>query len=502
VTNVSDLFPAGGGNNTIEMVASGALSNGDKVVLQSDGTVKVVVESLTSIAESIPSGSKVVFNAGSTNFIAISFDPNTANKFVVAYMDEGNSQYGTAVVGTVSGTSITFGSEIVFNSVESPRISVAYDPNTANKFVIVYEDVGNSSYGTSMVGTVSGTSITFSSKYVFNSGGSYYNSLSFDPNTANKFVVSYRDIGNSYYGTAIVGTVSGTSLSFGTEVVFNSGQTLNISVAYDPNTANKFVITYRDFGNSLYGTAIVGTVSGTSISFGTEVVFNAGDTDPEYSLSFDPNTANKFVIAYEDIGNSSYGTVIVGTVSGTSLSFGTEVVFNSVTTRPISISFDPNTTGKFVAAYRDYGNSLYYGTAIVGTVSGTTVSFGTESIIDASHFNFISLAFDPNAAGKFVVAYGDYGNSLYGTAIVGQIAAIAQVTNLTSTNLLGIAQKSVSDTETVKVETLGGLATNLSGLTIGSKYYVQDDGTTTTSSSGQFLGRAITATTINMKDFT
>jgi hypothetical protein len=42
MTNVSDLFPAGGGNNTIEMVASGALANGDKVILQSDGTVKVV----------------------------------------------------------------------------------------------------------------------------------------------------------------------------------------------------------------------------------------------------------------------------------------------------------------------------------------------------------------------------------------------------------------------------------------------------------------------------
>jgi hypothetical protein len=40
--------------------------------------------------------------------------------------------------------------------------------------------------------------------------------------------------------------------------------------------SNKVVIAYKNQGNSSYGTAIVGTVSGTSISFGTEVVFNAG----------------------------------------------------------------------------------------------------------------------------------------------------------------------------------------------------------------------------------
>ena len=47
---------------------------------------------------------------------------------------------------------------------------------------------------------------------------------------------------------------------------------------YD-STNEKVVIAYRDQGNSNQGTAIVGTVSGTSISFGSEVVFNSGNTD-------------------------------------------------------------------------------------------------------------------------------------------------------------------------------------------------------------------------------
>ena len=41
----------------------------------------------------------------------------------------------------------------------------------------------------------------------------------------------------------------------------------------------KIVIAYRDNGNSNYGTAVVGTVSGTSISFGTPVVFESDGTN-------------------------------------------------------------------------------------------------------------------------------------------------------------------------------------------------------------------------------
>ena len=36
--------------------------------------------------------------------------------------------------------------------------------------------------------------------------------------------IAYRDGGNSNQGTAIIGTVSGTSISFGSETVFNDGQ--------------------------------------------------------------------------------------------------------------------------------------------------------------------------------------------------------------------------------------------------------------------------------------
>jgi len=469
--------------------------------MKSDGTVEVVAGSSTSVAESIPAGSEVVFNSGASNYISSSFDTNNANKFVIVYQDGGNSSYGRAIVGTVSGTSITFGSEYVFNSAVTYYTSVAFDPNTAGKFVVSYRDSANSNYGTAIVGTVSGTSISFGSAVVFNSGNSHFNSISFDPNTAGKFVVAYSDSSNSWYGTAVVGTVSGTSISFGSEYVFNSTLSYELSMSFDPNTAGKFVVAYRSVSGST-GTckAIVGTVSGTSLSYGSATTFNS-DHAYYISASFDPNTAGKFVVAYRDAGNSNYGTAIVGTVSGTSISFGSEYVFNSSPTMYASVSFDPNTTGKFVVTYGDDGNSNY-GTAIVGTVSGTSISFGSEYVFNSGTTYYSSIFFDPNTAGKFVVAFRDAGNSSYGTAIVGQIAATVTTTNLTTANFAGTATAAFTNGQTATIVPQGGVSTNQSSLTIGSTYYVQKDATLATTADSfvtVVAGKAISATSLILK---
>ena len=47
----------------------------------------------------------------------------------------------------------------------------------------------------------------------------------------------------------------------------------------------------------------------------------------KYSATYD-STNDKVVIAYMIMETSNYGTAIVGTVSGTSISFETPVVFN------------------------------------------------------------------------------------------------------------------------------------------------------------------------------
>jgi hypothetical protein len=475
----SDWAEAGGGG-TFSGIASGALTNGATVIINTDGTVSVV-----SGGDTPSAGTAVVFESASSTYISATYD-STNNKVVIAYSDGGNSSYGTAVVGTVSGTSISFGTPVVFESASSVYISAAYD-STNNKVVIAYADGGNSYYGTAVVGTVSGTSISFGSPVVFNSATTPFTGMAFD-STNGKVVIAYEDQGNSNYGTAIVGTVSGTSISFGSEVVFESDSTNYISATYD-STNGKVVIAYQDQGNSSYGTAIVGTVSGTSISFGTAVVFESASST-YISATYD-STNGKVVIACKDGGNSNYGTAIVGTVSGTSISFGSPVVFESAQANHISAAYD-STNNKVVIAYRDDGNSSI-GTVIVGTVSGTSISFGTAVVFESGITNWISSTYD-STNGKVVIAYQDQGNSNYGTAIV--ISSTS--TNLTANNFIGFSDAAYSDGDTATIQIEGSVDDAQSGLTTARKHYVQNDGTlsTTAGNPSVVAGTAISGTKI------
>lgn len=338
-------------------------------------------------------GSSVVFGSG-TQLTACCYD-STNSKIVIVYRNTSGNTYGYAIVGTVSGNTISFGSAVVFAAVSIDYPSCCYD-STNNRVVVSYTDAGNSNYGKAVVGTVSGNAISFGSPTTYNSGATYNSSCAYD-SANNRTVIIYNDGGNSYYGTAIVGTVSNTSISFGSEVVFNTSYTDYTSCCFD-TTNNKVVVSWS--GTSQYGTAIVGTVSNTSISFGSPTIFNSGATSI-ISSCYD-STNSKVIISYRDIANSDYGTAIVGTVSNTSISFGSEVVFNAGGTTDSSCCYD-STNGKVIVVFRDVPNSNY-GTAIVGTVANTSISFGAEVVFNTGNITYVGCRYDI-ANNKVVIVY-------------------------------------------------------------------------------------------------
>ena len=466
----------------VRAVASGALSNGDTVIVNSDGTVSAVAESAAA------TGTPVVFDSVNIRYSSAAFDSSN-NKIVVVYCENNSPQYGYAVVGTVSGTSISFGTPVVFHSGQTTESFVVFDSN-ANKMVVTYRDNGDSNYGKAIVGTVSGTSISFGSETTYNSAEVSYPKSAFDSNS-NKVVVTYRDNGNSDYGTAIVGTVSGTSISFGSEVVFDSQRVDYVFPTFD-STNNKIVVAYRIFGGSRPGYAIVGTVSGTSISFGSSTQFESGQTN--YITSTFDSSNGKVVMAYRDDNNSDQGTAAVGTVSGTSISFGTPVVFNASSVADISAVFD-SSNGKVFIGYTDNGNSQH-GTIIIGTVSGTSISFDNETVLEDSASYNTSLTFD-STSNVVVSAYRNTGNSGYGTAAVYKAAS----TNLTAENFIGFADSGYADTQSAAINTTCSVDRNQTGLTAGQKYYVQTDGSLglTAADPSVEAGTAISSTEILVK---
>ena len=467
--------------------AEGAITAGKPVIVEADGDVAQVSGSTNTTPSP---GTSAVFESAQSDYIAVAYDSN-AGKMVVAYKDDANSDYGTAVVGTVSGTSISFGTPVVFEYASTLHIDIAYDAN-AQKVVIVYRDAGNSNRGTAIVGTVSGTSISFGSASVYNTQRSDHNAIAYDAN-AQKVVIAYKKPGNGE-GMAVVGTVSGTSISFGSAAEFYNDSSEDMVCVYEEN-AQKVVIAYRAGGNNNYGTAVVATVSGTDVTFGTPVVFESA-TSYYISAAYDSD-AQKIVVGYRDAGNSDHGTAIVGTVSGTSISFGTATVFNSASTDYVSAAYD-TLAQRTIITYQDQGNS-FKGTAIAGTVSGTSISFGSEVVFESGSTTETSIAYDSTAQ-KSVVAYRDGGNSSYGTAVV--ITSKNIITNLTSENYIGIAADTYADNEDSTIGIVGCIDRNQTSLTAGQQYFVQTNGTlaTTADDPSVLAGTAISATELVVKE--
>ena len=470
-------------------VASGNIANGATVIIKTDGTVGIV----TTTVAAQTSGTPVTFNSGTTGLgqYSATFD-STNNKVVIAYNDSNN---GKAIVGTVnsSNNTISFGSEVTFvSSTNYGRYYTTFDSNSG-KVVIAYTDPDNSDYGTAIVGTVSGTSISFGTKVAFNSGDTQDIAATFD-STNNKVIIAYRDGGNSSAGTVRVGTVSGTSISFGSESVFNSTYSSNIGVAHD-STNNKIVIAFRDESNSSNrGAAIVGTVSGTSITFGSLVRINSSNSQGYYHNVVHDSNSGKTVVVFRDSNISSKGVAYVGTVSGTSISFGSAVVFNNGATNDPAAVFDSN-ANQILIAFQDDSDSDEPTTAIAGTVSGTSITFGSKLKMDTADGYRTGIAFDSNAD-RTVVVFQDADNSNNGRVVIYQQPTLS--TNLTTENYIGIAAEAISNGATGKINVLTGTNTGQTGLTTALKYFVQNSGgiSTTASSPSVVAGTAISDTKI------
>ena len=456
--NLTNL-PAGGAE---DFVASGTLPNGKPVILKANGQVEVVagITNFSSTALVTPIASAVAYSTGRAERNTVAFDPSDSTKFVVAYRDNGSGE-GRAVVGSVNGTSISFGTTVKFadGGAQMDANAISFDPNQTGRFVIAHNSqVGNSAKGFATVGTRSGTNLSFgTSVQIFNSSLVLV-SCEFDPQVSGKFLLNWGDSANNL----LVGTLSGTTLSFGTLVTL-SGTYNQPNLAVDPINAGKYVICYQDGADSDHGYAAVVTVSGTVPSRGTPVKFLSSACNSPHVV-YDSGVSNSFVIAFVDSGDSSKAKAVAGVVSGTSLSFGSTINYNATSTASTYIAADPNTTGSFVAISDD-------GTALVTIItrSGTnTVTAGTSHVIYNAANENGAIEFNPSNSkkGQFVFVTEDRSVSTYkGTSVLGLTSSTGSI------------------------------------LTIGSTYYVQGNGTVSTVSTSPAvqMGKAISTTSMILK---
>ncbi len=331
-----------------------------------------------------------------------------ANRVVVAYTDASKKRYGTARIGTISGNTITWGPEKIFNKADTREIQVT--SLGTGKFFIAYSDRGNSSYGTVIIGKSGTDVISFGTEQVFNNASTGY--IACDMLDNSNIVVAYRDNGDGGRGDVTYGQISGAAISWKNNRIFESQKAQYIAIA--SLDATTFVIAYMQYGTSIRGLARIGYLSGSKIMLGKSKEFNAGTTG---STTVARISANKFAIAYNDVGNSNYGTSIVGTRAGSNITLGSEIVINSASTSYIEIKlFD---TDKMLVVFTDQGSSSN-GTAKVGDISGSSITWGTNKFVYNNGDSRLNALTVLNTV-KFFAGFQDMSNN-YGEGLIGTYA--------------------------------------------------------------------------------
>ena len=489
-TTAASITAAGvGGGGTIDFTADGAISAGDVVVLNSDGTVSTVTQTSTPLTEatsgSLTSATQIMNHTGGVY--------DSTNQTVIITYGYSSTGYLTVVIGTVgSGNTITLGTPIVASSaassVQGNRTSAAYDP-VNNKVVIL------ASYGTSLraiAGTPSSSSISFGSLHTIYSGTPRREdfSICFDPDTS-KFIAFFNDQDNSFTARASVLSLSGTTLSSSTPTQMSgssggSSCSTFANVIYDENI-NRVIFVYQRASGQRY---VLGTVSGSSISYSSEGTLTSSYfTANNKWLSFDSST-NTVFFTYWGGATSLSARVLTFTTSSVSTGSAATITTTSVGSLGTYHAYD-STNNNFPIVFQS-NTSPYPYYIIVATTSGTTISFNTQHVLQSSPSSDykMNLPIPELSAGKVVTVASVVNSSANNGAIVSTTAT------LTSDNddWIGISTEAIADTATGTVTVIGGVNDQQSGLTAGSVYYVGNDGSLSTSTSGVKIGKALAAT--------
>ena len=397
------------------------------------GSVIVQGGTVTGVASGtgLAMGATVQYSASNLADIYASqavFD-STNNKMVIVY-DGAGSGAGYGIVGTISGTSISYGSAVQYSGGNAQHSQATYD-STNQRVVVAYADSANSGYLTVAVGTVSGTSISWGTPVVADStANDLYIGIDFDINEG-KVLIIWKD-NVTAYNYSIVGTVSGTSISFGTRVLVDGswGYQQIGGLTYDPN-AQKHLFTRPRTSGSVTE-SYVGTVSGTSVSWGSAVSLTTTQYFYDVFSAYEA-PSQKLGVVFTNASDSTLGT-LVATISGSSVSYGSLVNVGAGAYTAPGVYYDA-TAGEFIAQGKLSNDLLAYR----GTLSGTTISWGAAQTVaaDADFGSNVGIpGYDTNA-----------GKGLFQWANAGATAADS-----------GVA-------------TIGDLP-----LTVGTKYYVTTSG--------------------------
>jgi hypothetical protein len=527
--------PISSGGNTITLTADTNIAAGTAVSVNAAGHAAQTFAAAPSIANT------VTLFAAPTNFILDTTQTPgilalSASQFVafqaVNQVGSTNLVSQGAVAFTVSGSVITAGSPSTSGGLSSVQTAAAL---SASSFICAYLDGSNNLQ--LQAGTIAANAITVGSAVEASAGGilsAAINRAGFAVLSATAFVFTYQDSSNQNW--YVVGTVSGTTITLGTPS--NTGLPSAAATGLFPLTVSstEVVLVWADPTSSDVVTAAVGSISGTTLTLHTPAtVLSSGNGEmAPYAVLLD---GTHFCVTWGD--SSAISGVVaayaaIGAISGTSITFGTQkVVVPNWPYSPIFVAQFSSTSLAF------WGGPI---TPTLATVSGTTLTptlgsalqlpgaslivGGNLTFPQGGNSNISSMmwpaltsvsstqflwedgywnVYEESNAGVISPPIKHLGIITYAFAPINSTSALALLVDFAGSYLarvinvqpinsppVGCSASAVTSGNPATI-TLSGACSGFSGLTPGTEYYANGDGTLTTANTGYSIGVALTS---------
>jgi len=271
--------------------------------------------------------------------------------------------------------------------------------------------------GLEFAGTVDPSTTTLTNHQFNGTDSVEHTSICYDPD--NEFIiVSYRDADDSNYGKIRAASISGTTLTWGTETTFSSATTTNTGLCYNTSDNRIMIAWSGPSSNTIYVQAAEVNAD-KSFDFESEsasTVDSGGDGGNQSvgygMIEYNP-TYNTATVAYENGGDSGHNYVAAVSISsGSALDVGTAVEFDDTSEELYGQSYDPD-LGKTVLVY-DNGTKVGARVMTQGGTGNRTITMQTEYLYGTNsgltiqeYYGGMPVAYDTTLNRHHVLLYDD-----------------------------------------------------------------------------------------------
>ena len=501
--NLTNLPPSG---NQFTAVANGTIAAGKPVVVESDGKVAQVAESLLPTIPYSALGDQT--NSSIYGHISVAYHKGL-DKYAI--IGAAGDAYWQTATNAGNNTYVSFGTRHVLMSFTLSGCMACYDEN--NERVVFVWWASQLSASTALKAATHGPNLSNATDFATSTTLGYaarpIAAVYYSQVNVCCFMVQQND--NNMGKLYMLDTTTSSTPS--NNVVNNRAQINLEATEFGGLATNGTVIVAAYKGSNVGVTYKI--ITGTNATTYTEtsaVTFNDGNVE-EIDITYDSN-AGKFVLVYKLASNNRLRAVVgtlSGTGSGATISWGTPVEMSTeANSNAMSCEYDPSRKETLVFYTVNQTGYVRY-----ISISGTTPTWrAANGTIDGSTYpgtakgNHFPIAHNPDTH-QMLLGWTD-GASNSGDSHWELVTSASISTNANCNNIVGFSDAAYTNGQTATVKTVGNIIDNQSGLTPGDGYYIQGDGTLGTSwdsshfsscaTNANFGGTAIAADKLLIRD--